>query len=213
MDNSRPRNTPLLHLLRWLALSPFAGTFPPRPCSLAGERAARTNFSCALTSATSSPSALRFSIASPGRSSRCRMRRSLGRLCSRTCSTSVEASSVKALSQAAPLRRLLNFSGRPDAKASTSFCLKSLSSCPRGVNLGVSRYIGWGSGGPTQVYAGVGQQTKAARRARRSGSGARPIRRGTGTGPCRRSSRVPGRSASGRPSPRGSPCPSGLPGG
>src|SRR5712692_7857646 len=37
------------------------------------------------------------------------------RLCSRTCSTSVEVSSVKALSQAAPLRRLPNFSGRPDA--------------------------------------------------------------------------------------------------
>jgi hypothetical protein len=43
------------------------------------------------------------------------MRRSLGRLCSRTCSTSVEASIVKALSQAAPLRGLLNFSGRQDA--------------------------------------------------------------------------------------------------
>ena len=146
VDNSRPPNT-LLHLLRWLALSPFAGTFPPRPCRLAGERAARTNFSCALTSPTSSPSALRFSIAPSGRSSRGRVRRSLGRLCSRTCSTSVEASIVKALSQAAPLRGLLNFSGpQTPPKTSTGFCLKSLSSCPRGVNLGVRRYIGWAAG-------------------------------------------------------------------
>jgi alkanesulfonate monooxygenase SsuD/methylene tetrahydromethanopterin reductase-like flavin-dependent oxidoreductase (luciferase family) len=35
----------------------------------------------------------------------------------------------------------------------------------------------------------------------------RPARRGTGMGPCRGWSRAPGRSASGRPSPRGSPCP------
>ena len=54
------------------------------------------------------------SIAAAGCSSRGTVRRSLGRLCSRTCSTRVEASIVKALSQAAPLRGLLNFSGRED---------------------------------------------------------------------------------------------------